>query len=184
MEKGRIILVTGGSRSGKSTFGEELLKDRDDVLYIATAKNIDGEMDERIRKHRERRNSKWKTLEAYRGLSEKTENYSERYILLDCITNLISNITFDEAEDMDNITYEEGERVLEVIRKELTDLLSKVRETDRTLIMITNEVGMGLISEYRLGRIFTDHAGFMNQMLSKNSDEVYFMVSGIPMRIK
>ncbi|MFB0918050.1 MAG: bifunctional adenosylcobinamide kinase/adenosylcobinamide-phosphate guanylyltransferase [Clostridiaceae bacterium] len=180
---GRIILVTGGSRSGKSTFGEKYFENEKEVLYIATAQRVDGEMDERIKKHRERRPSEWLTHEGHTDLDIVVSN-SGRYILLDCVTNMINNLIFDNSENMDEPTKEETEKIFKTIKNEFEKLVYALKNIDGDSVLITNEVGMGLISEYKLGRIFTDFTGFINQYLASMADEVYFMVSGIPMRIK
>lgn len=180
---GKIILVTGGSRSGKSTFGEKYFKDEKDVLYIATALRVDGEMDERIKKHRERRPSEWLTHEGYTDLDNVVVN-SNRNILLDCVTNMINNLIFYNAKNMDDPTSEEAEEIFTLIKNEFNKLVGALKKINGDSVLITNEVGMGLISEYKLGRIFVDFSGFINQLLAASADEVYFMVSGIPMRVK
>ncbi len=180
----KIILVTGGSRSGKSTFGENYLKTADDVLYIATAKRIDGEMELRILHHQARRSQKWETFEGYRGLAKAVEGTSREYILLDCVTNMISNLMFDLSQNMEDMSQAETDLSFVRIKDEFSSLLEAVRSASKTLVMVTNEVGMGLISEYKLGRDFVDFSGFINQFLAKEADEVYFMVAGLPMRLK
>lgn len=180
----KITLITGGNRSGKSSQAEERLANQESVLYIATAFNTDEEMTERIRIHRERRSKSWQTYEGHKGLGKVVREASEKYILLDCVTNMISNLMFYADLNLDHSTKEEEDRLFHEICSEFEDLLLAVRESDKELILVSNEVGMGLISEYKLGRLFVDFAGFINQYIAKESDEVLFMVAGYPLMIK
>ena len=133
----KVIMVTGGSRSGKSVIAEQKAKEygKRSVLYLATAIPVDDDMKERIRIHQERRDSEWGTYES------------------------------------------------EVI-KELSNLVKAIRDEDKTLIIVSNEVGMSVIPSYRLGRIFSDISGKANQVLASLSDEVYVAISGLPLRLK
>lgn len=180
----KIILVTGGSRSGKSEFAESLLKDTDDVLYIATAVITDEEMRNRINRHKESRNQNWSTYEGYKNLDEIIHTYGEEYILLDCVTTMITNLLFDKERDFDNMPMEK----IDVLRKEISlefiRLIEKCRELNKTIIMVTNEIGCGLVPEYKLSRIFRDVAGWINQDIAKVCDEVYMTACGIPMKLK
>ncbi len=180
----RITLVTGGSRSGKSTFGEGLLKDRDDVLYIATAIVTDKEMEDRIERHKKSRNQKWSTYEGHRDLHKVIDNYEERYIFLDCVTVMTTNLLFDENVDFDNISQHDIDNITESIKNQFRQLISRVRQLDKELIVITNEVGWGLVPEYKISRIFRDVAGFVNQDIAKQCDEVYLVACGIPVKLK
>jgi adenosylcobinamide kinase/adenosylcobinamide-phosphate guanylyltransferase len=180
----KITLVTGGSRSGKSTFAENLLKDRDDVLYIATAIVTDSEMENRIKRHRESRNSKWTTHEGYKDLDRTVERWNSKYIMLDCVTVMITNLLFDKERDFDNIPMEEIDELLEEIKIEFKKLINKCRDKDINLVMVTNEVGWGLVPEYKLSRIFRDIAGFVNQYIAGLCDEVYLVACGLPVKLK
>ena len=179
-----ITLVTGGSRSGKSSFGESLLKDTDDVLYIATAIVTDEEMAARIKRHRESRNQNWPTYEGYKDLHKAIENYSEKNIFLDCVTVMTTNLLFDSPIDFDKASQEEIDKVTEYIKKQFTSLLLKAKELDKNLILITNEVGWGLVPEYKLSRIFRDVAGFVNQHIATLCDNVYLVSCGLPLKLK
>ncbi|MGM9975126.1 MAG: bifunctional adenosylcobinamide kinase/adenosylcobinamide-phosphate guanylyltransferase [Clostridiaceae bacterium] len=181
---GRAILITGGTRSGKSTFGESLLKDEKDVLYIATSKITDREMEERVKRHRERRPSEWSTYEGYRNLSQIIEESDKKFILFECVGTMVTNILFDEERDFDTIDKGVLEAIEKDIKSEFRSLVEVCKRLDRTLIIITNEVGMGLISEYPLGRIFTDILGRVNQELGALCSEAYFVACGIPLRLK
>lgn len=180
----KITLVTGGSRSGKSTFGEELLKEKDKVLYIATSIITDDEMRERVAIHKERRNKNWETFEGYKNLKEVIKESQSKFIMLECVTTMITNIIFDKYMDFDNLTREEIQSLEENISEQFKELISACREFDKELVIISNEVGFGLVSEYKLGRIFTDISGRINQLLGRLSDEAYLVVAGLPLKLK
>lgn len=180
----KITLVTGGSRSGKSTFAESLLKNTDDVLYIATAIVTDGEMEHRIKKHIDSRNSRWTTYEGFFDLDKAIEAHDIDNILLDCVTIMTTNLMFKEEIDFDNISMEEVDNLLDGIKIQFQKLILKARETNKTLIMVTNEVGLGLVPENKLSRIFRDIAGFVNQYIASLSDEVYLISCGLPLKLK
>lgn len=180
----RITLVTGGTRSGKSSFGEELLKEKHKVLYIATAIITDDEMKERVEIHRGRRNKNWETFEGYKEFKKVMMETECKYIMLECVTTMITNLIFDKYDDVDNLTKEEIQVLEEEISGQFKELIYACRETDKELVIITNEVGMGLVSPYKLGRIFTDITGRINQMLGRLSDEAYFIAAGMPLKLK
>lgn len=180
----KVVLVTGGSRSGKSSFAENLLKDTDDVLYIATAIVTDGEMKDRIKKHRESRNKKWETYEGFKDLDKVAEKCSHKNIMLDCVTVMITNLMFEENKDFDSMSMEEVDELLIYIKGQIGRFIDKVKEKDMNLVMVTNEVGSGLVPEYKLSRIFRDIAGFTNQFIAKKSHEVYFTACGLPLQLK
>ena len=184
-----ITFITGGARSGKSSYGEELVKKAarvpTDVLYIPTAKAYDEEMQDRINKHRIRRPKQWKTLEvpeAFQGL-EKNPNFVERsVIMVDCLGVFVTNRMFSKERDFDQLTAKERDLMEEEIQREVDHLLDIVKEKE--VFIVSNEVGMGLVPEYPLGRIFRDILGRVNQQVAARADKVYFVVSGIPMCIK
>ncbi|SUY46938.1 adenosylcobinamide kinase [Clostridium putrefaciens] len=182
---GKITLVTGGSRSGKSSFAEEILKEKDDVLYIATAIVTDKEMKERIDRHKESRNPKWTTYEGFKDLHIAVRENNKSYILLDCVTVMMTNLLFDREENLEkNVSRETLDLIYKDIEYEFSMLLNEVKKGSSNLIMVTNEVGMGIVPEYKLGRIFRDFAGWINQFLARNSEEVYLVTCGIPLKIK
>lgn len=186
--RGKITLVTGGARSGKSSFAENLAKEaRGSVAYLATAIAFDQGMKDRIKKHRESRPQQWTTYEAYSNLDGIIPEIAQSHntILLDCVTVMTSNLMFEqEGIDWETIKHEEIDRIEEEIQQQFIDLLRVCHEQNVWLIMVTNEVGMGIVPENRLARIFRDIAGRINQLIAQEADEVYFTVSGIPMRIK
>jgi adenosylcobinamide kinase/adenosylcobinamide-phosphate guanylyltransferase len=181
---GRIILVTGGCRSGKSEYAEEILKAKNDVLYIATAKAYDDEMVDRIEKHKLRRNPKWDTYEGFNDLHLVIKETEKSYILLDCLTIMMTNLLFLEEQDFDNVSMDKIDDILSNIKKQVERMISSAKKNEKTLVMVTNEVGYGLVPEYKLGRIFRDVAGAINKIAASLSDEVYLTVCGIPVRIK
>ncbi len=182
----KVIMVTGGSRSGKSVIAENKAKENGgrSVLYLATAIPVDEDMKERIRIHQERRDSNWGTYEGYRDLGDVIKNTEKSTILLDCVTVLITNILFEEERDFDKLTPGEIEDLEHEIMKELSSLLKAIRDTNKNLVVVTNEVGMSVVPSYRLGRIFSDIAGKANQLVASLSDEVYISISGIELRLK
>lgn len=182
---GKIIFVTGGSRSGKSSFSEKILKKHDDVLYIATATVTDKEMAHRVKRHKEMRNKNWITHEGFINLDEVIESYKGTYIMLDCVTNMLSNLMFYFEKNIDDISNEEKDILFNKIKREFEKLINSILNSqNKTLILVSNEVGMGLVSEYKLGRIFSDFQGFINQYIAKCAQDVVFMVSGLPLILK
>jgi len=188
MGKSKIVLVTGGARSGKSTFAENLAGSlSDDVAYIATAVPFDDGMIDRIKKHQASRPSHWITYEKSVKVYEVIKQIDEAHnvALLDCITIMVNNIMFEDPNlDWDGITHDEIDVIEEKIQNEVERLIEEVRRSGLTIIVVTNELGMGIVPENRLARIYRDIAGRVNQLLGSKADEVYFTVSGIPMQIK
>lgn len=180
----KITLVTGGSRSGKSSFAEGLLKGQEDVLYIATSFITDDEMRERVDIHKSRRNKNWETYEGHRDLHKIIRDWKHKYIILECVTTMITNLIFDKYSDFDNLSRKEIEALEEWISVQIKEVITACREFNKELVIITNEVGFGLVSEYKLGRIFTDISGRINQLLGSLCDEAYLVVSGLPLKLK
>jgi len=182
----KVIMVTGGSRSGKSVIAEKKAREYGDqsVLYLATAIPVDEDMKERIRVHQERRDVNWGTYEGYRDLGQVVTSTEKSTILLDCVTVMITNILFEEERDFDKISNQEISDLENEVILELSKLIKGIRDTDKTLIIVTNEVGMSVVPSYRLGRVFSDMAGKANQFIASMADEVTLCVSGIPVRIK
>lgn len=181
---GKIILVTGGSRSGKSTFAEKLLEDKDDVLYIATAIVTDKEMEKRIKNHKERRNPKWGTHEGYKELDKVLKENPQKYIMLECVGTMVTNLMFDKNYDFDTMTQQEITELNESIKCEVEKMILAAKENNKELIIVTNEVGWSLVPEYRLGRIFSDILGHLNQLIAVLSDETYLVACGLPLKLK
>lgn len=187
---GKIIYISGGARSGKSTFAEkylEELRSHEEKIYIATANVYDREMEIRVEKHRKQRGYGWRTIENYKNLSQLLKEISDekKIILLDCITNLVTNfmLEIDESQWV-SITKEKMHERESIIKSELENLLKTIKSNGDILIIVSNEVGMGIVPENPLARHFRDIAGRVNQYLAKESDEVYVVISGIELKLK
>ncbi|AEX86034.1 cobinamide kinase [Marinitoga sp. 1135] len=184
----KIILITGGARSGKSTFAQEIIsKKYKNILYIATAIPFDAGMKDRIKKHQEMRSKTWKTIEQYKNfenIERKPEFLNANGIIFECITLMITNILMDEKIDFENIDYKKLENIEEKIIKEVEVILDLVRKYNKYIVIVTNEVGMGIVPAYMSGNIFRDIAGRVNQYIAKRADEVYITISGIPLKLK
>jgi len=184
---GKITFITGGARSGKSMFAESLLSGKSGVLYVATANESDEEMRERIARHRSRRNPSWETIEAYRDFGRPLKNKltDKGYILFDCITIMVSSLmVLDSGIDWDSARPNEVDAVEEKIASEVSSLITIAREFGGETFIVSNELGMGLVPANALGRHFRDLAGRVNRMIAAEAEDVYFMVSGIPVKIK
>lgn len=185
---GKIILVTGGCRSGKSTYAETLAKSFDEkVMYIATSIPFDDEMRERVKKHRERRPSNWDTFEGYLDLKEifHKKDIQFKAILLDCITIMITNLMFEfGGSEIENLDEEAINALEKRILLEVSDFTDEANLNNQTVIIVTNEVGFGIVPDNRLARIFRDIAGRINQYLASQADDVYLVVCGLPLKIK
>ncbi len=179
---GKVVLVTGGARSGKSRYAESLLSELNSVTYIATAIVTDDEMRDRVALHRAQRPSEWTTIEVYSDISDKIEK-SEGY-LLDCVTVMTSNIMFDITAEYEKIPREAQEKVEAAAKKELKELSDKVKAFDGLLVMVTNEVGDSIVPEHHVSRVYRDIIGRVNQYAAAIADEVYLTVCGIPVKIK
>lgn len=188
MIKGKIVLVSGGARSGKSTFAEEYVRNEDKlVAYLATAQGLDEEMRERIKKHKIRRPSNWITYEEPLNLVRTIkDNYQKCNVwLLDCITLYVTNLLLkllDNEKCSDD--YVPAQELQDLILRETEGLIETVRDTGITLVAVTNEVGWGLVPPDPVSRAYRDIAGRVNQRLAFCADEVYLVTMGIPLKIK
>lgn len=166
----KVILITGGARSGKSRYAEELaLSLSKNPVYVATAHVWDDEFRERVKKHQERRGPEWTNIEEEMLLSR--HDLTGRVAVIDCITLWCTNYFFQ---------MQEVDACLEALKAELDKFTAK----DATYIFVTNEIGMGGVSENAVQRKFTDLQGWMNQYVASKADEVILMVSGIPIKVK
>ena len=164
------ILVTGGARSAKSSFEQKRTKRLgSSLMYIATSEIIDTEMEKRVAEHQARRGSEWQTLHAPLKLTEAlSETDGKGPCLVDCLTIWLNNLIFHNEDTV-------------VATKELIKVLEQRSDP---VVLVTNEVGSGIVPENALARRFRDEAGRMNQIISQVADEVYLSVSGIPLQIK
>ncbi len=184
---GKITFVTGGARSGKSGFAEELLNGQNEVLYIATGIPFDDEMKDRIAKHKQSRNKNWGTAEAYKELDEiiKENSNNKKHILLDCITLMINNLmTLDNNVDWDAIKPQKALEIETGVHNEIKKLLKAAGDFTGQTIIVSNELGMGLVPHEPLSRLYRDIAGRANQTIAAAADDVFLVVSGIPVKIK
>jgi adenosylcobinamide kinase/adenosylcobinamide-phosphate guanylyltransferase len=184
MENGKInmpnlTLILGGARSGKSDYAEQLAREANKpVLFIATATAFDDEMRERIEYHKSTRPREWETLEAPMNIAAALGNIEPDVVLLDCITLLINNILFSLPEDSS------FDIVMQKVKDEIDALISAQEKIGGEWLIVSNEVGLGLVPPYPLGRVYRDALGRANQMLARAAQHVVFMVAGIPTRIK
>lgn len=166
----KIILITGGARSGKSRYAEQLARSlTSNPVYVATAHIWDKEFGERVRRHQERRGPEWTTIEEEKQLSR--HNLAGRVAVIDCITLWCTNYFF-EMKDVD--------ATLDALKDEF----DRFTTPEATYIFVTNEIGMGGVSDNDVQRRFTDLQGWMNQYVASKADEVILMVAGIPVKIK
>ena len=166
-----IVLVLGGARSGKSSYAESLILGRaESALYLATSEPLDGEMTDRVRRHRERRDARWETLEEPLDLVSALlrSTRANRPVLVDCLTLWLSNLML-------------GERDLPAAFAAFeTALAGRAAPT----VVVSNEVGLGIVPDNALARAFRDQAGLLHQRIAARADRVLFMAAGLPMVVK
>ena len=183
-----VTFVIGGARSGKSTFAELKAKEYSQkVLYIATAVVTDQAMADRVKKHKEQRPSSWHTIEMYsdfRKLTEQKEFIESQVILIDCITTMIGNFMFDSKIDFDTCSAEEVNILEKKITAEVISLINVCNENKKKLIIVSNETGLGLVPSYYMGNYFRDMSGRINNKIGIECDFMYFIFSGIPIKLK
>ena len=176
-----LILILGGARSGKSSYAQTLASQiGGSVLYIATGTAGDEEMASRIAAHRAHRPADWQTLEApYKVASAiQSGNYRPGVVLLDCLTLLASNLISLQTEPVNETAFQTA------LDAELDELLSEWQDGTASWIIVSNEVGLGLVPPYPLGRVYRDALGKANQRLAAAATKVIFMVAGLPMAVK
>lgn len=183
--KSTIILCSGGARSGKSEFAEQLalsLKGR--KAYVATGQAFDDEMKDRIKKHQMRRGKEWITFEIPLYLHknwEQIKNVSD-VILIDCLTMFTSNHLFAHG---DINTQEDSNRIESIILEELRLLLQEINNSnDKTVIFVTNEIGLGIVPENKLARYFRDITGRVNREVASAANKMYLTISGVTIELK
>ncbi|GED70522.1 adenosylcobinamide kinase/adenosylcobinamide phosphate guanyltransferase [Brevibacillus reuszeri] len=181
-----VVLITGGARSGKSTFAEKYAAHLGTAgIYIATSPVFDEELRERVNHHQLRREQSsfaWKTVEEPHLLADVLQSFKSRadvvakesVILVDCLILWLSNLLLQAEKD----------NPMEHIMEKLAELLAVLEDYPGTVLLVTNEVGDGIVPEYPLGRLFRDLAGLMNQRVASISDQVFLVTAGIPVELK
>jgi len=175
------ILIIGGARSGKSRFAQELaLRSGKPVLFVATATAGDEEMRQRIEEHRRTRPATWSTLEATTHVGNQIQHNigNAQVVIVDCITLLVNNVFSQFAEPINAALVENK------ITGEISELVECKSHVDASFIVVSNEVGTGLVPANEMGRLYRDLLGKANQLLAEQADEVYLMVAGLPVMIK
>jgi adenosylcobinamide kinase/adenosylcobinamide-phosphate guanylyltransferase len=181
----RVILLLGGARSGKSRFAQEYAwRSGAKVLFVATAVAGDEDMRLRIQKHKQDRPAEWRTLEAPVDIGRLIElNAGDaKLIVIDCITMLVNNV-FSKYDDKQFETISDTVLEKDVV-KEIERLQQCLKKVNASFLIVSNEVGLGLVPNNRMGRLYRDILGRANQMLAQTSDEVFLLVAGIPLKIK
>ena len=167
----RIVLVFGGARSGKSAFAEDLVAEAGfERVYIATGRAWDHEMADRIRGHQNRRGREWRTIEAPMELTEALahECRDDRAVLVDCLTLWITNLMMEERD----------------VASAMDELTRALASLPGLIVLVTNEVGLGIVPENRMARAFRDHSGRLSQAIAAIADEVVLVAAGLPLRLK
>lgn len=179
---GRLILVLGGARSGKSAYAQRLARELggDAVLFVATAAAGDAEMAQRIARHQQSRPPRWRTLECTRhiGAALRAEPGGAAVVVVDCLTLLVSNAML--ALDATSV----AEVAATAVQGEIKALLQVCRRSDATFIVVSNEVGWGLVPDTPLGRLYRDLLGQANQTLAAQAQTVYLMVAGLAIDVR
>lgn len=167
----KIVLITGGQRSGKSSYAQKLaLSLSDNPIYLATSRIWDEEHRRRIERHQADRGKEWTNIEEEKFLSK--HSFENRVVLIDCVTLWATNFFFDNDSDV--------EKSLSMMKEEFNKLIAQ----NAQFIFVTNEIGLGGTSENKVQRLFTDLQGWMNQYIASKANQVFLMVSGIPLKAK
>ena len=183
----KIIFITGGARSGKSSFAlKEASGIKGPKAYIATAEALDYEMKKRIEEHKRTRGDNWDTIEEPINIADTLSDIRDKYsvVVIDCLTLWLSNVVLQSKNPGFSKLYPE-EKI-----KELVDAIKKTKDPSPVthhgsrLYIVSNEVGMGIVPDNPLAREFRDLAGSLNQKVAEAADEVYLVTSGIPLQIK
>lgn len=175
-----LTLILGGARSGKSSYAQQMAEERSqNVLFVATATAGDEEMRARIKAHQASRPAGWSTLEAPLQVGKAIAcEAAQEVVLIDCLTLLANNVMFSIPEPVDEKEYQAA------LDAEAESLLEVYASSTAEWILVSNEVGLGLVPPYPLGRMYRDALGRVNQRVARSADTVLFMVAGLPMRVK
>lgn len=166
-----IYYITGGERSGKSRYAQQLAENMSNTLfYLATSRIWDEDFNKRVERHKSERDDRWTTIEEEKNISKVIPN--DAVIVVDCVTLWLTNLYLDFDNDV--------EKALEYAKNEIINLSKK----NSKIIIISNEIGMGIHAQTHMARKFTELQGWVNQFIAKNADEAIFMVSGLPLKLK
>ena len=180
----QCILILGSARSGKSRLAKEMaLRLGGKVLFVATGEARDEEMEQRIEKHKRERPPTWRSAELPTGVGRRLrrEIGNAQVVIVDCLTLLVSNIIGQCGDDPEQVS---AELVEAILTAEIDELTGCIDDSAATFILVSNEVGMGLVPESRVGRLYRDLLGKVNQTIARRADRVYFMLSGIALNLK
>lgn len=177
----RLTLILGGARSGKSSYAVRLAKGKgQSVTFLATAQPLDAEMQARIQKHKEERPANWETLEIPLQIVAAIPQIRSELVILDCLTLWVSNLLMEYVTDerVDEASFFQG------LQRETEALLQAIRRSEQEWLVVSNEVGLGLVPVYPIGRVYRDALGWVNQQFAAEADEVLWMVAGIAVKVK
>ena len=177
----KLTLILGGARSGKSSHAQTLAEETGKpVTFLATAQALDEEMSARIQKHQAERPAGWQTMEIPCDIASHSGQIRSDVVILDCITLLVSNLLmqFVKEDRVDESPF------MQAVQKEIEGLIETIHSQEREWFIISNEVGLGLVPPYPMGRVYRDALGWANQRLAREADHVLFLVAGIPMKVK
>ncbi|EKM0527942.1 bifunctional adenosylcobinamide kinase/adenosylcobinamide-phosphate guanylyltransferase [Cronobacter turicensis] len=179
-----MILITGGARCGKSRHAQQLAEQAGArVLYIATSQVMDDEMAQRVAHHQASRPAHWRTLETWRDLPQAIDDAPEQVVLIECVTTWITNLLFAKAGETPEETWDYAALEAYIVQH-VTALTDACARSHAQVIIVTNEVGMGIVPENRLARHFRDIAGRVNQQLAQAASELWLVISGTGVKIK
>lgn len=196
MNNSSLTFVLGGAKSGKSEFAEHLCSRKERICYIATGvvKNPDGEMQLRIQRHQARRSNKWITREQYQHVDELINNSQQDGYLLDDAIMLVTNLFYDlvlaktSPEKIDDYLESASSQEIATIREKILSnwkkILAAVRVNNQSMVIVSDEVGLGVVPATKQTRILRDLYGEVNQLIAKEADNVYFVISGIAQKLK
>lgn len=192
MERGRFYFITGGARSGKSAYAEQLAVTLErPVTYVATAEAKDPEMAERIARHRQRRPASWTTIEEARAVAEVVERIGQQNqaIIIDCLTLLITNLIYQDwplqgAAAFPGESTGGGGRIGEAVMAEMRRLAEAAHNSRAQVILVSNELGLGIVPADPESRLFRDLAGWSNQVMAARADRALLLVSGLALDLK
>ncbi|PWT31538.1 adenosylcobinamide kinase [Limosilactobacillus reuteri] len=196
MNNSSLTFVLGGAKSGKSKFAEHLYSRKERICYIATGvvKNPDGEMQLRIQRHQARRSNKWITREQYQHVDELINNSQQDGYLLDDAIMLVTNLFYDlvlaktSPEKIDDYLESASSQEIAIVREKILSnwkkILAAVRVNNQSMVIVSDEVGLGVVPVTKQTRILRDLYGEVNQLIAKEADNVYFIISGIAQKLK